>query len=105
MKSVPLTAFGRTLTRRTGVKKLRASGRIPAVIYAREKTPQNLEVDRRTLQDLIHHAASENMLVDLTIEGDAQPKRLALLQEVQHHPLNGTVLHVDLHEVAEDEKV
>src|SRR5215216_5427973 len=101
MKSVPLTAFPRTLTRRTGVKKLRSSGRVPAVIYAREKTPQNLEVDRRTLQDLIHHSASENMLLDLTIDGDGRPKRLALLQEVQHHPLNAGLLHVDLHEVAE----
>ncbi len=32
-------------------------------------------------------------------------KRLALVQEIQHHPLNGNVLHVDFHEVAENEKV
>jgi len=105
MKSVPLTAFPRTLTRRVGAKKLRTSGRVPGVIYARAKTPQNLEVDRRTLQDLIHHSASENMLLDLTIDGDGRPKRLALLQEVQHHPLTGGLLHVDLHEVDENEKV
>ncbi len=105
MKSVPLTAFPRTLTRRGGTKKLRTSGRVPAVIYAREKTPQNLEVDRRTLHDLIHHSASENLLLDLTVDGDTRAKRLALLQEVQHHPLNGSLLHVDFHEVAENEKV
>ena len=34
MKSVPLNAFPRTLNRRGGSKKLRAAGRIPAVIYA-----------------------------------------------------------------------
>ncbi|HET7623952.1 MAG TPA: 50S ribosomal protein L25, partial [Verrucomicrobiae bacterium] len=33
------------------------------------------------------------------------PKRLALVQEIQHHPLNGKVLHVDFHEVSESEKV
>ena len=32
-------------------------------------------------------------------------KRLALVQEVQHHPLSAKVVHVDLHEVAENEKV
>ena len=32
-------------------------------------------------------------------------KRLALVQEVQHHPLSGKVLHVDFHEVAENELV
>lgn len=105
MKSVPLTAFARTLTRRSGAKKLRAGGRIPAVIYARQDTPQNLEVDRRTFEDMIHHAVSENMLLDLAIDGDGRPKRLALLQEVQHHPLTGKVMHVDFHEVSADEKV
>ena len=105
MKSVPLTAFPRTLARRTGTKKLRTAGRIPAVIYARQQTPQNLEVDRRTFEDLIHHSASENILLDLTVDGDGRAKRMALLQEVQHHPLSGRVIHVDFHEVSENEKV
>ena len=43
--------------------------------------------------------------MDLTVKDDARPKRLALVQEVQHHPLTGKVLHVDFHEVAENEKV
>jgi large subunit ribosomal protein L25 len=105
MKSVPLTAYSRTLSRRAGAKKLREAGRIPAVIYGRQTQPQNLEVDRKSLEDLIHHSASENMLVDLTVEKDAKPKRLALVQEVQHHALNGKVLHIDFHEVSESEKV
>ena len=54
---------------------------------------------------LLHHSVSENVLVDLSVENDARAKRLALVQEVQHHPLSGKVLHVDLHEVAENEKV
>jgi large subunit ribosomal protein L25 len=45
------------------------------------------------------------VLVDLSVENDARAKRLALVQEVQHHPLSGKVLHLDLHEVAENEKV
>jgi large subunit ribosomal protein L25 len=105
MKSVPLTAYPRTLTRRPGAKKLRASGRVPAIIYARAKEPQILEVDRRSLQDLIHHSASENLLLDLTVDGDARPQRMALVQEVQHHPLNGSLVHVDFHEVSANERV
>ena len=53
----------------------------------------------------MHHSVSENVLVDLTVKGDARPKRLALVQEVQHYALTGKVLHVDFHEVAENEKV
>jgi large subunit ribosomal protein L25 len=105
MKSVALNAFPRTLARRAGAKQLRSSGRIPAVIYGRHAQPQSLEVDAREFTDLVKHSASENLLLDLAVKEDARPKRLALLQEVQHHPLSGKVLHVDLHEVAEDEKV
>ena len=105
MKSVPLKAFPRSLVKRGSVKKLRASGRVPATIYGRQAKPQNLEVDALEFGDLLGHSASENLLIDLSVESDARAKRLALLQEVQHHPVNGKILHVDFHEVAENEKV
>jgi large subunit ribosomal protein L25 len=105
MKSLPLTAQPRTLSRRGGVKKLRDQGRVPAVIYGRETQPQNLELNQKEFETMIHHSASENVLVDLSVANDAKPKRLALIQDVQHHPLTGGVLHVDLHEVSETEKV
>src|SRR5580765_8674222 len=105
MKSVPLNAFPRSLGRRAGAKKLRSEGRIPAVVYGGKDKPQNVEINAREIGDLILHSVSENLLVDLAIKDDAKPKRLALVQEVQHHPLSGHVLHVDFHEVAENEKV
>ena len=105
MKSVSLNAAPRALCRRAGAKALRTGGRIPATIYGRQAQPQNLEVNAKEMEDLIHHSVSENLLVDLAVKDDARPKRLALVQEVQHHPLTGKVLHVDFHEVAEDEKV
>ena len=105
MKAVALSAFPRSLARRAGAKRLRASGRVPAVIYGRQGKPQNLEIDKKALEDLIHHSVTENMLVDLSVKDDGRAKRLALVQEVQHHALSGHVLHVDLHEVTEDEKV
>jgi len=105
MKSVALNASVRAETRRNANKHLRASGRIPAVIYGRQAQPQSLQVDAKELETMFHHGASENLLVDLTVKDDAKPKRLALVQDVQHHPLSGKVLHVDFHEVAENEKV
>jgi large subunit ribosomal protein L25 len=105
MKSVLLNAAPRVLGRRAGAKALRTAGRIPAVIYGRQTQAQSLEVNGKEMEDLIHHSVSENLLVDLTVKDDARPKRLALVQEVQHHPLTGKVLHVDFHEVAENEKV
>ena len=46
------------------------------------------------------------MLVDLEIaDGDRKSSRLALIQEVQHHPLRGDILHVDFHAVSANEKL
>ena len=105
MKSVALKAYPRSQVQRAEVTKLRAAGRVPATIYGRQAAPQNLEVVSEEIADLLNHSASENLLVDLTVEQDARSKRLALLQDVQHHPLSGKVIHVDFHEVAENELV
>jgi large subunit ribosomal protein L25 len=105
MKSVPLKAYPRTQVRRGEVKKLRGSGRVPAIIYGRQAKPQNLEVSEKEFGDLIHRSVSENLLVDLSVENDTRARRLALVQEIQHYPLDGKVLHVDFHEVSENEKV
>lgn len=105
MKSEALIAYPRTVARRSGVKKLRAAARVPAVIYGRRRKPQNLEVRLKELEDLIHGSVAQNILLDLKVEGDPEPERLALLQQVQHHPVSGKILHVDFHEVAADERV
>ena len=105
MKSVALKAYPRSQVPPAEVTKLRRAGRVPATIYGRQAKPQNLEISAKEISDLIHHSVSENLLVDLSVESDARSKRLALVKEIQHHPLDGKVLHVDFHEVAENEKV
>ncbi len=105
MKSVALKAFPRSQVRGGQVKQLRTTGRVPATIYGRQAKPQNLEVSSEEFAELLHHSVSENVLVDLTVDKDDRAKRLALVQEIQHHPLDGKILHVDFHEVSENEKV
>lgn len=102
MKSVALKAYPRTLSGRGGSKKIRSAGRVPAVIYGRGTKPENLEVAGKDLETAIHGAASEVVLVDLNVD---KSKRLALIQSIQHEPLSGRMLHIDFHEVKEDEKV
>jgi len=105
MKSIEMQAFPRNAVGRNAVNKLRSTGRVPATIYGRHTQPQNLEIGFKAVSDLIKHSVSENVLVDLKVEGDARPVRLALMQEVQHDPLSRLVVHVDFHEVKEDEQV
>ena len=52
------------------------------------------------------HASSEHVLVELEIvDGSESTNRLALIQEVQHHPLKRELLHVDFHAVSATEKI
>src|SRR5436190_9055730 len=101
-KQVKLTADRRTATGRSAVRKLKAQGVVPAIIYGAKDKPEPLQVSRRDISAMLSHAAGENILVELEISGKS---RLALVQEVQHAPLGGAVLHVDFHAVSADEVI
>lgn len=101
-KQVKLTAERRTATGRSAVRKLKATGAVPAVMYGSKDKPETLQVSRRDINALLSHAAGENILVELEIAGKS---RLALVQEVQHAPVGGAVLHVDFHAVSQDEVI
>src|SRR5688500_2163119 len=104
MKSVSLSAFPRSQTRRKGARTTRENERIPAVIYGPHIKAETLEVTEKDLENLIHHSVSENLLVDLSVDR-GKGTRMALLKDIQHHPLTQKVLHLDLLEVRADEKV
>ncbi len=102
-KQVKLAAERRTVTGRSAVRKLKAAGVVPAVIYGAKDKPEPLQVLRRDINALLSHASGENILVDLEIAGAGN--RTALIQEVQHSPLGGTVLHIDFHAISMDEMI
>ncbi|MCS1407112.1 MAG: 50S ribosomal protein L25 [Verrucomicrobia subdivision 3 bacterium] len=105
MKAVPLSAETRSVFGRNRVKKIRANGRIPSVLYGKGEEPAVIDISEKDFERLVYHSVSENVLVDLSIEGDQAGKHLAMIQEVDHHPLSGKVLHVDFHKVSADEPV
>jgi large subunit ribosomal protein L25 len=101
-KQVKLTAERRTATGRSAVRKLKAMGVVPAVIYGAKDKAEPLQVSRRDINAMLSHAAGENILVELEIAGKS---RLALVQEVQHAPLGNAILHIDFHAVSMDEVI
>jgi len=101
-KQVKLTAERRTATGRSAVRKLKASGAVPAVIYGAKDKAEPLQVSRRDINAILSHASGENILVELEIAGKS---RLALVQEVQHAPLGGAILHIDFHAISMDEVI
>jgi large subunit ribosomal protein L25 len=102
-KQVKLTAERRTGLGRSAVRKIKATGAVPAVIYGAKDKPEALQVSRRDFAAILSHSSGENILVELEIAGSGN--RLALVQEVQHSPLGGDVLHIDFHAVSMDEVI
>jgi large subunit ribosomal protein L25 len=103
-KQVKLSARPRAEVGRNSVKQLRSRGLVPAVVYGHKDQPANLEVQQREISALLAHAVGENILVELVIaEGSNVSNKLSLIQEVQHHPVRGDILHIDFLEVAMDE--
>ncbi len=105
-KQVQLKAKSRAETGKGRVKQLRSQGVIPGVVYGGHAPPFSIAIDIKDFEKALHHATSENVLVDLQVDEAGKTKnRLALIQEVQHHPVTDQVLHVDFHEVSATEKL
>jgi large subunit ribosomal protein L25 len=103
-KQVKLKAEPRTTVGRSAVRKLRARGLIPAVIYGGTNEPQPLQVTAREINTMMSHASGENVLVELEIAGEG-PSRTALVQEVQHSPVGGEIRHIDFHAISMDQMI
>lgn len=93
--SHPLNATTRARTGSGKLNQLRAEGLIPAVLYGAGTDNKNLKVNAREFTSLLASAISEHILIDLTIDGAKAPER-ALLKDIQHDYLKGTILHIDL---------
>src|SRR5213079_2711222 len=103
-KQVKLKAEPRASVGRSAVRKLKAQGVIPAIIYGGKDKPQPLQVSARDINAMMSHASGENVLVELEIAGE-KSNRTALVQEVQHSPVRGDILHIDFHAISMDETI
>jgi len=104
-RTVSLKAQQRSVVGRHRVRRLRAEGRIPAVLYGR-KGHLALEIGAMEFVEAFQGRGTEKVLIDLLVEGsEPSQQKLAFLQAVQQHPLTDRILHVDLHELSADEKI
>ena len=99
-KQVKLSASARIHIGGTVSNKLKKEGLIPAVIYGGKEDSLSLQVGARDISNVLSHALGENILVELEIlNAGKTTNRMALIQEVQHQPLTGKIVHVDFHAV------
>ena len=109
-KTVSLQVSQRSGIGRTALKAVRKAGRVPGVLYGKTKEnpirSRNIEIDAKKLDVVLHSSTSENVLVDVEVtdpNGAKIDQHLALVLDVQHHPIEDYIIHIDLHEIAQDE--
>ncbi len=86
-------------------KRLRRDGTVPAVIYGATQDNYSIQIDAREFGALLKKTSAENFLVDLQIEGAKEKTKLAMVQDMQQHPITGDILHVDFHAVNENQPI
>ena len=75
------------------LKQMRREGWLPSVVYGCGVVNENLKVDAKTFAELLAKSSSDNILINLDIEGEGN--RSVFLKTIQHDPLTGHALHVD----------
>jgi large subunit ribosomal protein L25 len=99
MSETALVVESRATTGKGAVRKLRAAGRIPAILYGQGRESVPLTIDPRALEKVLR-AGGANALLDLTVEGRPElGSPVALVKELQRHPIRGTIVHADLYQV------
>ena len=103
MDQVTLRAQPRTEQGTRPSRRLRRRGMVPATVYGRNVAATSISVDGRELYSALHTEAGRNALLNVEIEGGDNV--LAVAREVQHHPVRGDVIHLDLIEISLDETI
>lgn len=99
---IEISADKRTLQGKGASRRLRGSGKVPAIIYGGDQKPQSIEMDHNELFHKLRLEAFHASILTLSVAGEKEP---VLLRDVQMHPFKKLVLHVDFQRVDKNKKI
>jgi large subunit ribosomal protein L25 len=97
-----VVAFERSLQGTGASRRLRITGKTPAIVYGAGAEPQMIELDHNALWHALKKEVFHSSILDLEVGGKAQQ---VLLRDVQYHPFRQLVLHVDFQRVDATKKL
>jgi len=103
MENYKISSASRSESGKGTSRKLRAAGRLPAVLYGQKEQPVQLTVDETDMRGVLH-AHPDSAIVALSIE-NGESGINALVRDVQRHPATGRVLHIDFQRIRLDEMI
>src|SRR3954470_7786379 len=83
-------------------KRIRAEGKVSAVVYGQGSQPVAVTVDWKPLREALITEAGLNALIDLEVAGETQ---LCIVKDLQRHPIRQTVLHIDFLAISRDVEI
>ncbi len=98
-----IEATGRKISGSAGARRLRRSGKLPGIVNTEKGESRLIQMDKHGFIMMLHNHASENVIIDLSVDGGTATK--VLVKDVQHDTLSGDLLHVDLMEISMTRKM
>ena len=103
MATAQLKAELRSETGKGANRKLRAAGRVPAVLYGHGERTRSLTLDAHDFSRMLSAVHVENTIIELDIAGEGTVR--TLVREIQSHAWREAVLHVDFYQIHAGEKL
>ena len=100
-QALKLSIETREGTGTTSARRLRAAGKVPAVLYGHGTEPRHVALDARAFEEVLHHGGRTS-LITLTSGKKAET---VLLRDLQRHPVSRKIEHADLQLVSANESV
>lgn len=99
MEAEPRDSFGKGPNRR-----LRAAGRVPAILYGSDAEAVPLSVDPKEVTDIIRSHGGVNTIFELSVKGSKGSQNV-MIKDYQIEPVDHELLHADLIRVAMDKEM
>ena len=96
-----LKASKREAAGKGAARKLRRTGRVPAVLYGKDMEAVTLSLDAMEVEHLFQAISVENTIVELEIEGEGESHQ-TLVREIQSHPYRYELVHIDFLRIQSD---
>lgn len=105
MAEVTLEVVRRENTGKEIAKKLRAQGKVPAVVYGGHRDPVAISVDRKSVSELIQkseHGVRSIFLLKMT---GTDQQRHAMIKDITIDPISRKMTHIDFVRIVMDEVI
>ncbi len=98
-----LEAVKRDTRGKNAARRLRAAGRIPAVVYGGPDGAVPVSVDPKLLSRILHSDSGVNTIIGLTVDGGGPTQ--VLVKEFLLDPVQHSLLHADFYRVSMDQRI